>query len=191
MKDTIRRKMLNKRLNMKDDEVQFLSNIITEKLKSLTIWKNTETTALYWPIKGEVNIKNLSYWLKEKGKTVYLPKIKGDTLMFGLYSEKDLVEGKFGIKEPREADIPMEHIEVFVIPGIAFDFDGYRLGFGKGFYDKLISRKKAYQCFIGVCYEFQLLERLPRDIWDEKVDIVVTERSLVFIPTKFQLEVRP
>ncbi len=191
MKDTIRKEMLNKRLNMKDDEVQFLSNIITEKLKSFTIWENTETTTLYWPIKGEVDIKNLSYWLKEKGKTVYLPKIKGDTLMFGLYSEKDLVEGKFGIKEPKKADTPMEHIEVFVVPGIAFDFDGYRLGFGKGFYDKLISRKRAHQCFIGVCYEFQLLERLPRDIWDEKVDIVVTERSLVFIPTKFQLEVRP
>jgi len=191
MKDILRTRMLNRRLEMSDEEAGLLSGLINEKLKSLTLWENIEKAALYWPVKNEVDVKPLISWLKEKGKEVYLPQVKGSKLLFGRYRENGLRPGKFGIKEPNTAGIHPEEIEAFVVPALAYDFDGYRLGFGKGFYDRLIHNKKAHQCFIGVCYDFQLLESLPKDSWDERVDIVVTERTLVFIPTKFQLEVKP
>ncbi len=188
MKGTIRKRMIEERDKMKPEKVKELSHIITEKLKCLNLWENINTVALYWPIRNEVDPRELYPWLKEKNKRVYLPKIAGSQLLFGVY-EEDLETGKFGIKEPKEATVKAKEIDLFIVPGVAFDYHGYRIGFGKGFYDRIIAKSLPYQCFIGVCFQFQILYKLPTDPWDQKVHVIVSEQSLIFTPTKFSMEV--
>ncbi|MEJ7556308.1 MAG: 5-formyltetrahydrofolate cyclo-ligase, partial [Aquificaceae bacterium] len=88
-----------------------------------------------------------------------------------------LSPGAFCILEPSKGkEVRPEEVELSLIPGIAFDKAGYRIGYGKGYYDRLFERLGGLK--VGVCYEFQVLEEVPRDDWDMPVDLVVTEEKI-------------
>ena len=95
-----------------------------------------------------------------------------------------------GISEPSTPPLPQEEIELFLVPGVAFDSEGYRLGMGGGFYDRVLSKKGRWQMALGVAYDFQLLEALPRDWWDKQVDLIVTERRMLTPTTIWHLKRR-
>jgi 5-formyltetrahydrofolate cyclo-ligase len=86
----------------------------------------------------------------------------------------DIAAGKFGVREPaaRCAEIPPEMIDLALVPGIAFDLGGHRLGRGKGFYDRLLANISGVKC--GVGYDFQLLEKIPAEPHDAKVNYILT-----------------
>lgn len=86
----------------------------------------------------------------------------------------DIVVGKFGVREPAAgcAEIPLEKFDLVLVPGMAFDLNGNRLGRGRGFYDRLLQSVSGVKC--GVCYDFQLLASVPTEPHDVRVDFVLT-----------------
>ena len=93
--------------------------------------------------------------------------------------ETDIVTGKFGISEPLDncEEIPLDHFDLVLVPGVAFDLNGNRLGRGKGFYDRILSMASGIKC--GVAYDFQLLEQIPTESHDAKVNFIFTPNRCV------------
>jgi 5-formyltetrahydrofolate cyclo-ligase len=91
-----------------------------------------------------------------------------------------MVLSKFGIKEPlpSQSDL-IDNIDLLIVPGIAFDRNGYRIGYGRGYYDRYLQRKK-YVCSIGLAFELQLLDdNLPHEKFDQRVNAVATEEKIM------------
>ncbi|RLF88523.1 5-formyltetrahydrofolate cyclo-ligase, partial [Thermococci archaeon] len=93
-------------------------------------------------------------------------------------SFSELRPGKFNIMEPREAIDEEVNLDLIVVPGVAFDESGYRLGFGKGYYDRFL-RSFRETTKLGLAYEFQVLEEVPRDEGDIPVDFIITEKRRI------------
>jgi 5-formyltetrahydrofolate cyclo-ligase len=137
---------------------------------------------LYYPVRGEVDLLPLLEELvANKTKKVLLPKITADGEMVAVeVSDLGVLRrGKFGIPEPLGGRIyKPEKIDLVVVPAVAFDEDCNRLGMGKGFYDRFLSRVKGKK--VGVAYDFQLLPSggIPTEGHDQKVDLVVTPTKI-------------
>jgi 5-formyltetrahydrofolate cyclo-ligase len=137
--------------------------------------KDATTVMLYYPLSDEVDIRVLIDELVGQGRTVLLPRVTGDTTMeLRRYSgEADLCEGAFGIMEPvGEVFTDYDNIDVAVIPAMAYDADGHRLGRGRGYYDRFLAAVPSIYK-IGVCFDFQRVPEVPVDTFDVSVDIVV------------------
>ncbi|HVN70819.1 MAG TPA: 5-formyltetrahydrofolate cyclo-ligase, partial [Desulfomonilia bacterium] len=102
-----------------------------------------------------------------------------DSLAFSsAESENDFIEGAYGIPEPvSRSNREISEINVIFVPGVAFDRYGHRLGYGKGYYDRLVDKYPDIT-FIGVCLDEFCIERLPADPWDAQVDFVITQAGI-------------
>ncbi len=179
MKDIVRKNLIKLRMEMNIESKYRKEVIINEKIEKLKEFANARVIAIYYPINNEVSLLDLFEKYK-KEKIFVFPKVKNKNLCFGKVSDlKEMVTGKFGIKEPKQDDVSLEEIDLIFVPGVAFDTLGYRIGYGGGYYDRLLANKKQHQCAIGVCFEFQLIDHIAKDDWDRKVDILVTERTLI------------
>ena len=113
-------------------------------------------------------------------KTILLPVVKGDELELRIYAgRQNLKNGEaYHIEEPTgEAFTAYEKIDLAIIPGVSFDAQGNRLGRGKGYYDKLLPLLHSYN--IGICYNFQVSEKLPVEPFDRRMDEVWTENGIL------------
>jgi len=188
-KDAVRKALVERRRALSPVDVQRASLAVAERIRTLSEWKNAWAVLLYWPIKNEIDTRPLLVELWERGAVALLPRCRPDQPGFmdlcACTCEEDLVEGSFGIMEPA-ATCPTseESGDVFVpdmalVPAVAFDAHGYRLGFGGGYYDRLLARPEMDDTVtIGLCHDFQRLERLPTNAWDEPVQAVCTEKEL-------------
>ena len=140
----------------------------------------------YYPKGSEVNTLDILNKVLEEQKILALPAIVADTIFFYKISSMNYFNGdqmilsKFGIKEPSPSTADLiEYIDLLIVPGIAFDRNGYRIGYGRGFYDRYLQRKK-YAFSIGLGFELQLLdEDLPHEKFDQRVNAIATERKIV------------
>lgn len=141
------------------------------------LWRAAGTVLLYHALPDEVDTTSLLErgWLL--GKRILLPRVVGDNLELCIYTPDTLQPGAYGIMEPTGDVFPPERyaeIDLAIIPGMAFDRHGARLGRGKGYYDRLLPLMSgAYR--VGLCYEFQLLDFLPMEEHDVTMNEVVTE----------------
>lgn len=129
---------------------------------------------LYHSLKDEVDTHAfIRKWSREK--RILLPVVTGDDLELRLYTgPEDLTVGAYGIEEPTGARFTdYAAIGLIVVPGVAFDRDGNRLGRGKGYYDRLLPRiPSAYK--IGICFPFQLVDEVPAEPFDIRMDEIIT-----------------
>ena len=140
----------------------------------------------YYPKGSEVNTLDILNKVLEEQKILALPAIVADTIFFYKISSMNYFNGdqmilsKFGIKEPSPSTADLiEYIDLLIVPGIAFDRNGYRIGYGRGFYDRYLQRKK-YAFSVGLGFELQLLdEDLPHEKFDQRVNAIATERKIV------------
>lgn len=141
------------------------------------LWRAAGTVLLYHALPDEVDTSSLLDNARLMGKTVLLPRVVGDELELRVYSPDTLSPGAFGIMEPTGEVFPPSRyaeIDLAVIPGMAFDRHGARLGRGKGYYDRLMPLLPgAYK--LGLCYAFQLLDFLPTEEHDIPMNEVVTD----------------
>ena len=153
-----------------------LSIAICKNIMDCNLFKSATTVALYVPVKSEADILSLT---AEKGKYFAFPKVVNKDLFFSIAEYPDgFITGAFGIPEPATDEfVDPGKIDLFLVPGIAFDKSGYRLGYGKGFYDRLIS-KHATITTLGVCYKDFLIKCLKVDPWDTRVNYMVTEQGV-------------
>ncbi|HKQ38929.1 MAG TPA: 5-formyltetrahydrofolate cyclo-ligase [Verrucomicrobiae bacterium] len=147
---------------------------ICERIRSLDAWQDARSVLLFVPTVHEPDISPLM----NEGKRVSLPKFNAQ---LGQYDAREvlgeLARGQFGILEP-SADCPVtKALDLILAPGVAFTWDGRRLGRGKGYYDRLLAQLKAVK--IGVCFDWQIVPAMPRDVHDVLMDYIIT-------PTSFQ-----
>lgn len=141
-----------------------------------------EPVAGYWPMRGELDPRPLMTRLAGRGHPLLLPAVAGDgqPLTFREWREGEaLTAGPFGTREP-PADAAEGAPGIVIVPLLAFDDAGYRLGYGKGFFDITLAelrRRRLGVLAVGFAYEAQRAQRLPRDDWDQPLDWIVTERK--------------
>jgi 5-formyltetrahydrofolate cyclo-ligase len=171
--------MLEKRNRLVPDKIAGLSKRIQEFVIESKEFKSAKVVGAYYAFGSEVKTDLILEKAKVLGKKVALPSVEGESLTFyELSSGKYLVKGRFGIMEPLPYG-PVERMDLLVVPGIAFDKKGYRLGYGKGYYDKFLAEKSLFS--IGLAYSFQLLESLPRGKYDRRLDAIATEERIYYV----------
>ncbi|MFC1748494.1 5-formyltetrahydrofolate cyclo-ligase [Pseudomonadota bacterium] len=185
MKKKLRAAKLLERLSHHPDEKNPKDQNIVKKLLSSRYFKNAKKILFYLPIHKEVDLIEL-FEKGHKGKRMALPKVVGKGKMH-LHYIKDLSEtqtGKFNIKEPRGhlKEAKPQELELILVPGVAFAHDGHRIGYGKGFYDRLLKNTSAIK--IGIAYEFQIVKNIPAQSHDTPVDFIATEKRIYRIPIK-------
>ena len=180
-KTKLRSLFLAKREALNEALVKDLSCKISQKIFKFLLLQRFTKLAFYMAKGKEVSLSKAIGRFFVEGKKVYLPKtwLKERRLTFHrVYSFSDLVPGPFGLLEPNpkneEADLGT--LEVIFIPGLGFDVKGYRLGYGGGFYDRVLRETSALK--VGVCYSFQLVESLPVEPHDVPVDLIITESGI-------------
>lgn len=160
-KKELRKNMLKKRKSLSKKEIEEMSLIITNKLRVLL---NDEKIGLFYPIKNEVDLLDLL------DLDVSFPRIVND-MKFHKYTDEFKL-GKFDIPEPTGE---VTEIDTVIVPGSVFDYNGYRIGYGGGYYDRYL---KPEHLKIGVCFEFQLMDHLPIEDYDVRLDMLVTEKNI-------------
>lgn len=171
-KKELRKLIAQRKASLSDATLKSLSEDILETLENHPVFRASNTILLYHSMKDEVYTHAfIEKWSKHK--QLLLPVVQGDELEIRPYlSSNDLNIGAYGIKEP--AGTPFRnyaHINLVIVPGVAFDTSGSRLGRGKGYYDKLLPKLTAHK--IGICFPFQLLEEIPCEEFDVRMDEVI------------------
>lgn len=172
-KDELRKQIRQMKRQFSQHQLAELSLPVIEHLRPLL--RDAATVMLYYPLPDEVDIRMLIGELVGQGRTILLPRVTGDaTMELRRYSgEGDLCKGAFGIMEPvGEVFTDYDNIDVAVIPAMAYDADGHRLGRGRGYYDRFLAAVPSIYK-IGVCFDFQRVPEVPVDTFDVSVDIVV------------------
>ena len=139
---------------------------------------------MYYSFGKEINTHELIDELEERGKEVYLPYIIKEEKLLGIgrYSKDELDSGVFGIRKPaRKEDIPVNWMDIIVVPGLLFAKNGYRIGYGGGYYDQLIKNIEDRIITIGFCFEGFLRDSLPIDEFDVPVKMIITEHRVLKI----------
>jgi len=152
-----------------------MSEMIQERF--LAEFSGSASFLLYHSIMSEVYTHQLIETLYGMKKTVYLPRVKGDELEIGSYGgETSLSYGAFGILEPVECT-EANYIDIVVVPGVAFDRSLHRIGYGKGYYDRLL-RVVQSGFKVGFAFECQLFDAFDFEPHDIPVDVLVTEKHI-------------
>ena len=175
-KNILRKTVIEKRISLSREEVVLLSDKITEKVILLKEIERAKTVMVYNSIKNEVDTEKLKTYLLKKGKTLVYPIIKNGEMLAAKNLSNEEIVGSFNIKEPKNYEI-ISDIDVVIVPLVAADKNHNRIGFGKGFYDRFLKDKKIYK--IGVCYDFQLVEKIDANPWDIKLDKIITPTQTI------------
>ena len=171
---------------MSTPQLDCLSSRISRKLFGLAEVKNAKTVSLYMHKGSEVRTEEVVAWCLAFAKRVIVPVTDGVSKRL-IFSElhdpnRELHVGTFGILEPKPEflhPVSLEEAEVVLVPGIAWDLQGYRVGYGGGYYDRTINSLQRRLLTIGLAYEFQLVEQVPASRYDRAVNKVVTERRVI------------
>ncbi len=178
-KEEIREKTKEIRRNLSPMEISRKSLEISERLTALECLKTSEVVMSYMPIHGEVDTTAIHPWLFKKNIQVLLPRTDAENRItpVALMPDSVLSGGKFGILEPTDSREYNGKIDAILLPCVAADRLGNRIGYGKGCYDRFLKDQNTLK--ILLCYQFQLYDRLPSSPWDQKADIIITEEEIV------------
>jgi len=174
-KDELRRYIREQKRQFTGTELEELSLPVIGRLLSHPAVISAGTILMYYSLPDEVNTHDAVKRLAGKGKHVLLPRVKdGGNMEIRVYeSQDDMQKGCYGIMEPTgRLFVDYDKIDVAVIPGMSFDNANNRLGRGKGYYDRFLS-KVPHIYKIGVCFDFQKLPVIPASAHDIKMDVVI------------------
>lgn len=166
------------RKNIEPDRKKEESERICNELVGLIREKKCSEVLLYAPLAEEVDIMGVFNDLTNEVK-MYFPRVSGEYMDFySVENTENLHRGTFGVYEPNDdtdkIEFSKEREYLMIVPGIAFDKRGYRIGYGKGYYDKYLSSHNSYNIYkVGVCFEECVLEEIPYDEYDKKVDMIL------------------
>jgi 5-formyltetrahydrofolate cyclo-ligase len=152
------------------------SELLLDSLKKLDVWKRSKNIMIYTPMAGEIDLFPL---LKEEGKFFYFPKILSSSMeALQAVSENDFIKRSYDILEPKAycKKIEPKDLDIIVVPGVAFDKMGNRLGRGKGYYDKFLAglRAEGKTTIIALVFSCQIVAQVPVEEHDEKIDMVIS-----------------
>ncbi|WP_461205517.1 5-formyltetrahydrofolate cyclo-ligase [Clostridium sp. DL1XJH146] len=177
-KEIIRNKIMYVRDNLSKEEKEKYDSIILKKLINSDIFKNSKIIFTYVSMQNEINTIDLIQNCFKNNKVVCVPKVNPKEKVMNAYQIKslsELTEGHFGVLEPKEGNrIEPYKIDLAIFPGLAFDKEGYRIGYGGGYYDKYFSQNNITARKIALAYEFQIMNDIPSEKHDIAVNCIIT-----------------
>lgn len=182
-KGELRSEYLKKRLELSSKEVGWKSLEVQKKCVDLKEFKEAKKVALYPNFKNEVMTDFIFNESVKESKNVFYPKI--DIVKKIMYfcevgSDDGFAKGCYGVLEPVSGEkISIELIDIIFVPGVVFDIQGNRLGYGKGHYDKVLSALKGKKPVVGLAFEMQIAGEVPVCPHDVKMDKIVTENRII------------
>jgi 5-formyltetrahydrofolate cyclo-ligase len=186
-KRQLRRSMLAVRRGLPAAERLARSQCVWERVSSLSCYRQARVVLGYMACDHEVLTDGLIRQAIASGKQLVLPVVQSDRQGMALYViqdlERDVAPGYHGILEPqpqRTQVVAPEALELVLVPGVAFDQRGGRLGFGAGFYDRLLGRLPRDIPTVGLAFDFQVIPRLPSQPHDIMLQAIVTERRVIW-----------
>lgn len=159
------------------------SMAIQKMFISLPLFIEANVIALYSPIHNEVDTMHVINAAISGGKTVLLPAVTVDTIEFRkLSASESLICGAYGIPEPDifSQVFDVDAVDVIVVPGVAFDINGRRIGYGKGFYDKALHKLEGRGRLVAFSYDFQVLDEIVDEHHDVQIDVIITEKRVIY-----------
>lgn len=189
-KNLIRSRIKKLRQNLNNDDKILKSNIIFDKLYNLEVFKNSDIIMCYKSFQNEVETIQIINYCLNRNKTIVLPSLNNSRIVpIKLKDIMNMTIGGYGIHEPLfnvDDIVEPKQIQLIIVPGIAFDIEGNRIGFGKGYYDTFLQSLNGDTCKIGLAYDFQLVENVPFEMHDVKMDIIITEKEVIIIGKKIK-----
>jgi len=178
-KNELRQRMLTARASLSREQVDTMSRVITSRLEQLEPLRRAHSIMAFASIRNEID---LVCWIEKQfaqGITILLPRVEknGQLTAVEFRGWENATAGPFGIREPIGEPFAPELIDAVLVPGLVFDARGYRLGYGKGYYDRFLPslRRDAFRC--GLCYDFQVVDDVYPHPGDIPVDWILTETS--------------
>lgn len=186
-RQALRHKIMDQRASLSPVQIAEYSLLISGKLRELEPLINARSIMGFASISNEVD---LSFFMEEQanqGRTILLPRVEknGALAAIEFTGWQHTRPGAFNIREPMGIEVSSLDIDVVIVPGLVFDGHGFRLGYGKGYYDRYLKRlaKNTFVC--GVCYDFQVVDNVCPHAGDVPVHWIVTEKSELAINWQF------
>jgi len=185
-KKDLRESMLINRDMLSPQERMRKSLMIKRRFFSTPEYKEAGVIAYYMSFRSEVETEKMIRESLKLGKKVVLPvsrvKRKELQMVYVKNFDKDLKPGTYGILEPKNTKVKLDdlsQLDIVVLPGSVFDLSGYRLGYGGGYYDRFLQTLGSETVIIGLAYEFQVVNEVPREPHDIPVHQIVTENRII------------
>lgn len=180
-KRRIRRSQIMMREQLTAQQRVDLGSRAQSRLVQQAWFAEAKLIALYSSIRNEVDTWNLFDAAISLGKRVVFPRIDDGQMVFvEVESQRDFCSGTFGVLEPVGTKVvPVCCIDLIVVPGVAFDRGGFRIGFGKGYYDRALENRPLSCRLAGLGYAFQLEDNIPREAHDVSLDWLVTDQEVL------------
>ena len=175
MKTLIRKQMLQTRKNLSYREVESAGEMVFANLLNIKEFVSAQSCFCYCDFKNEVQTSKIREYFLDK--TLYVPLIQGD-IMYAVQKKGESVTfNGYGIDEPKEYEIITKSADISIIPLVACDKNGNRIGFGKGYYDKYLKDKNTVK--IGICYSWQIVDFIQKTTGDISLDYIVSEQEII------------
>jgi 5-formyltetrahydrofolate cyclo-ligase len=180
-KRALRRAILAERDAVPENDRSARSAAIADRFLGLLETAGAETVLAFWSFGSEVETAPLISRLRSEGKTVALPRIEGgDVVPVVAAPGAPMSESSFGAMEPAEGPaLDVAELDLVVVPGVAFDRSCGRLGYGGGYYDRLLERRRDGVAAIAIAFTLQVVDRVPTGAIDRRIDGVVTETEMI------------
>lgn len=174
-KKELRKKYTKVRADVEDKESK--DRLIRENLRQLDIYKKAKSVFVFISYKSEVDTRGIIEDILADGKKLLVPLVKGSEMIaVEVKGIDDLEPNKMGILEPKSGD-EVTDVDLTITPGLAFDKDGYRLGYGGGYYDKFFAKVDTIR--MGIGYFDQYVESLVHEDYDKALEYLLTEEGLI------------
>lgn len=181
-KNEIRKNIIKERNSLSNNFINEKSEIIINKLCEIINEKNLQNIMIFMDMKNEVQVTKLINIYPNKN--FFIPKCfpKG-VMKINKYNKDELIKHKFGYYESNSENYIHENIlDLIIMPGVAFDENKNRIGFGGGYYDRFLLKfdKNKIPLTIAVCYDFQVIDYIPAENHDQKPDFIITEKRTLY-----------
>lgn len=187
-KEELRSKYLNERSKIPQNKISSWSKKINNRFFNLLQLKKAKKIMAYASMRKEIETFDLMEELLDQGYLLYLPYTKKDVIDLGTAQindlDSDLKDGVYGVQEPivklRLDEVP-EDLDIIIVPGACFTKNGYRIGYGGGYYDSFLSKHANDALKVGFCYDRFIVDSIPIEEHDVPVDIIITETKIIKI----------
>lgn len=183
-KKELRKAILSKRSQIDAEYRRYAPKQISDTLKELLPYQSAKMVASFVSFRDELEMTLLNQSIRLENKTLVLPYIsmeKHEMHFYRITEMSELIKNDYGLYEPnpkRHIMVPNDAIDLFLTPGVAFSLNGYRLGYGGGFYDRLFSKLSKATPKIGIAFDMQVVPELPVDVYDQPITHLITEKKL-------------
>lgn len=184
-KKSLRKKVLENRSKLSKENILEYSEIIANKLYEMDFYKNAKRIMAFISFKDEIHTHDIIKTSIDKGKSIVVPITVPETRELKVSELRDFSElemGYYDILTPKKEFIRLvdpNTIDLILVPGVVFAKDGYRIGYGGGYYDRFLSKLDKRVMKIGLAFDLQITDRVPTESFDIPVDLIITEKRII------------